>query len=437
MSTRDLSLMPLHSGQQEVCAGLSNRTVLRIGRRWGKSSLMQTIAETAALYGQKKVGFFFPDGAIALDTYDTVISTLKPAIKSSNRTEMLIRTVTGGVIEMWGLQGENRKYMGRSRGYDLVLIDEASLIPDLEEIYQKSIEPTLSLSKGPTIMAGTPLGMDDTGFYFKACTIKEATDDWPTVWNEFHRPTSSSPLFTPQMIEDIKRSRPPLVYQQEYEARFVNWSGESLFKEPDLLVDGHGVDYPQHCEYVFATIDTAVKDGAANDGTGVIFWAYNKYGSGSPLTVLDWDLQQIKADMQINWMPSVFNQLDDLARQCKARYGSAGVYIEDKQSGQWLLQHGESVGWPTCAIDARLTQMGKAGRATMASGPVFQGRVKLSQYAYDKTTDYKGVPRNHLLWQVTKFSLNDKQAYKRADDLSDCFTYGVLIVFGGADPLLI
>ncbi|MFM0500352.1 hypothetical protein [Paraburkholderia caffeinilytica] len=393
---------------------------------------MEVIAETAALRGQK-VGFFFPDLTRASPTFDSIVNTLKPAIKSSNKTDLMIKLITGGLIECWTL---NDKHSGRSRGYDLVLIDEASLCENLEEVYQLSIAPTLLLSGGPTIMAGTPLGTDEDSFFYKCCTIKEPSEKWPLIWKEFHKPTSSSPLITPEAIALLKTQFPPLVYAQEYEAQFVSWAGESLFKLPSLLVDGHGAEYPQVCEMVFATVDTAVKDGAENDGTAVCYWAINKYGKGAPLTVLDWQIEQITADMQVNWMPSIFKRLEELAKACRARYGSIGVFIEDRQTGTMLLQHGEKVGWDTHGIPGELTQIGKSGRASLSSGPVFQGRVKLSQYAFDKVTEYKGITRNHLVTQVMSFSLGDKQAYKRADDLADCFFYGVLVALEGEAPLL-
>ena len=428
----DIALSPLHAGQRAVCAGLRPRTVLRCGRRWGKSKMLEVIAEQCALTGER-IGIFAPDYARLLPMYQSIVSTLKPAIRSASKTEMTITLVTGGEIELWTLVDENA---GRSRWYHRVLIDEASLVDDLESVFNLSIAPTLLDRNGHAYIAGTPLGMSDESFFYKCCTIKEPSSKWPVPWTEFHLPTSSNPLLNAEAVAALERQYPPLVFQQEYMANFVSWSGESLFKLPSLLVDGHGVQYPELPEGVFATIDTAVKDGAENDGTGVIFWALNKYGKGAPLTVLDWDLTQITADTQISWMPNIFQRLEQLAKECRARYGVLGTFIEDKQSGSMLLQHGEKAGWPTVAIDASLTQAGKSGRASMASGPVHQGRVKLSAYAFDKTVEYKGIFRNHLISQVTSFALADPKAYKRADDLSDCFTYGTLIAFEGEAPLL-
>ena len=430
---RDIRLMPLHAAQRQVYAGLANRTVLRIGRRWGKTALLEVIAEYAALQG-KRVGFFFPDLTRAQPSFSNICATLKPAIRSKNKTDLMVELITGGCVECWTLADE---HAGRSRGYDLVIIDEASLCENLESVYQLSIAPTLLVSGGPTILAGTPLGADEDSFFWKACSIKDASEQWPAPWKEFHMPTSTSPLQTADRLAQMEKENKPLVWLQEYKAEFVSWSGVSLVTLDELLVDGQGAPYPQNCEMVFATVDTAVKDGQENDGTAVVFWAVNKYGNGAPLTILDWQIEQIRADLQTAWMPSIFHRLEELAKQCKARFGSIGTFIEDRQSGQMLLQHGERVGWPTVGIPADLTQLGKSQRAMLASGPVSRQRVKLSKYAFDKVVDYKGITRNHLVTQTTSFSLGDKNAYKRADDLADCVFYGVLVALEGEQPLLV
>jgi hypothetical protein len=427
----EIVLSPLHASQRAVVAGLAPRTVLRCGRRWGKSMALEIIAEICALKGER-VGVFAPDYTRLLPMFQSIASTLKPAIISASKTEMVITLRGGGLIEFWTLVDPNA---GRSRWYHRVLIDEASLVPDLESIFNLSIAPTLLDRNGHAYIAGTPLGADDTSFFYKACLIKEPSSKWPVPWKEFHLPTSANPLLNEQAVAALKSQYPPLVYAQEYEAQFVSWSGESLFKLPSLLVGGHGVAYPDICDGVFAVIDTAVKDGQENDGTGVIFVAVSKH-FGAPCVILDWDIQQITSDLQIGWLPSIFQRLEVLAKRCRARYGVLGTFIEDKMSGSMLLQHGERSDWPTCAIDGALTAAGKSGRASMASGPVHQGRVKLSAFAYDKVSDYKGITRNHLVSQVTSFAIGDKLAYKRADDLADCFTYSVLICFEGESPLL-
>jgi hypothetical protein len=57
--------------------------------------------------------------------------------------------------------------------------------------------------------------------------------------------------------------------------------------------------------------------------------------TGSPrLIILDWDIAQIEGGVLEHWLPSVFLTLEELAQLCRARLGSAGAFIEDKNSGQ-------------------------------------------------------------------------------------------------------
>ena len=87
----------------------------------------------------------------------------------------------------------------------------------------------------------------------------------------------------------------------------------------------------------------------------------------------------------------------------------------------------------TTPIDSKLTAVGKDERAISVSGYVYRGMVKLSQNALEKVVTYKGVTRNHFTSQVLGFRIADKDAGKRADDLVDCFTYGISIALGNEE----
>jgi len=81
---------------------------------------------------------------------------------------------------------------------------------------------------------------------------------------------------------------------------------------------------------VFAVIDTASKTGTEHDATAVTFFARNNAGGRFPLMILDWDIAQIEGAFLENWLPMVFDRLEELARLCQARHGSLGAFIEDK-----------------------------------------------------------------------------------------------------------
>jgi hypothetical protein len=126
----------------------------------------------------------------------------------------------------------------------------------------------------------------------------------------------------------------------------------------------------------------------------------------------------------------VLKRLEDLARECKARFGSQGAYIEDAQSGSILLQQCALRGLPATALPQQLTSAGKDARAINASGAVFQGKVKWSEYAFNKVETFKGTSRNHMTAQVYGFRVGDKDAAKRSDDLLDTFCYSIAIALG-------
>ena len=203
-------------------------------------------------------------------------------------------------------------------------------------------------------------------------------------------------------------------------------AGTSFFDVANVLRDGEPITPHQRPDSVFATIDTAVKTGTKNDGTGFVFWSLSE-NRETPLVILDWDIAQIEGSLLEAWLPTVFERLEALSQSLKARYGSLGAYVEDKASGTILLQQARRRDWQATEIDSKLTAMGKDERAVSVSGYVHRGMVKIGRDAYDKTVNYKGRHGNHFLMQVFRFQLGVKD---QADDLLDCFSYGIAIALG-------
>ena len=87
--------------------------------------------------------------------------------------------------------------------------------------------------------------------------------------------------------------------------------------------------------------------------------------------------------------------------------------------------------WPAQAIDSGLTAMGKAERAIDVSSFIWRGDVKFSRQAYEKTVEYKGITKNHLLSQALSFRAG--VADQKKDDLLDCLTYGTAIGLGNRE----
>jgi hypothetical protein len=429
-----VNLPTLHRDQVKAFYLPGKRKAIRCGRRWGKTEFAKTIGCDAVVRGQS-VGWFAPDYKIQSEAYTEMVDILAPVISSANQNAGVLRTLTQGRMDFWTLENERA---GRSRKYHRVIIDEAAFTkPNMMSIWELSIEPTLLDYNGDCLVLSNTNGNDIENFFYQICN--EPSHGFVT----YHAPTSANPLLPlrrpnehndawlfrrQEMLDKLIADHPPLVYQQEYLAEFVDWSGVAFFSLAKLLENEQPVEYPAICDTVLAVVDTATKTGKENDGTAVLFAALSTYTGKPSLVLLDWDYIQIEGALLESWIPWIFKHCEDLSDQCHARFGSSGVFIEDKNSGMVLLQQGENRGWPTHAIESKLTAMGKVERAINCSGYVYQDLVRLSRAAFDKVTKYKTTTRNHLVSQIVGFRPSNKDPVD--DDLLDTFCYMLMLTLG-------
>ena len=435
---KNIKLQRLHVDQRRALKiWRENKYVAgRCGRRWGKTELGTKIAAEYMIAGWA-LGWFAPSYRIMSLAYTALNRILAPIIpprNGANKTEGVINTITGGRAEFWTLENEN---CGRSRNYDQIIIDEAAFAKDnMTDIWEKSIEPTLLDHKdlphgGRCLVVSNTNGISEDNFFYRICRTQKKKFRFV----EFHAPTHGNPFMPASALKELEASKHPLVWQQEYLADFVDFSGESFFQKDKLLVDGKPVPMPYGVDQVLAVIDTAVKEGKEHDATAVSYWAVMPdWFEPYKLVCLDWDLVSIDGAMLEVWVQGVFARLEFFARECKAVYGSSGVYIEDAQSGSILLQQCAMRGWPAEALPADLTQAGKDGRAINAASPVWRGEVKMSEGAW-KETIYRDTSRNHMMSQISTYRVGDKDASKRSDDLLDCFAYAIAITLGDSEGI--
>jgi hypothetical protein len=406
----------------------------RCGRRWGKNVLGEATAVDDATHG-RFVGWFAPEKKRLDASFHVIKDMLEPIRKRSSQTEGIIETITGGKVEFWSLEDPDA---GRSRGYDRAIIDEGAFTkPFMIDTWRKSIRPTLVDRRGRALIMSNTNGIAPDNFLYQVCHEPKLG------FVCYHAPSRSNPTLPQDEVEGFERDNEPLVYQQEYLAEFVDWSGAAFFALNKMLVNGQPVELPARCEAVFAVVDSAAKTGKKNDGTGVVFYAVvrNHLSLVTPdgrvlprysLVILDWDLVQIEGALLETWLPGVIEILADYGVKCSAAMGSLGVFIEDKSSGMILLQQALRRGLKVHPIDSKLTSVGKDERAISVSGYVYRELVKMSRVAFEKVTRYKDTTRNHLRGQVVGFRVGDKDA-TREDDLLDCFCYGIAIALGNAE----
>jgi hypothetical protein len=71
-------------------------------------------------------------------------------------------------------------------------------------------------------------------------------------------------------------------------------------------------------------------------------------------------------------------------------------------------------------------------RALDVSWYVFCGKVKYTEYAYNKVVEYKRRTKTHLMDQIERFRMGDKDG-KRENDLLDTFCYGIALSLGNSE----
>jgi hypothetical protein len=442
---RRISLGRLHAGQVRAYHALAPHRfkALRCGRRFGKTEFAKTWILQGLVQGEE-CAWLAPQHMTSSEVFSDLSQTLRPIIEKSSKAQAVMRLMNGARLDFWSLENA---IAGRGRRYRRVVIDEAAFTKDgdnrtddsMMAIWDKGIKPTLFDHGGQALVCSNSAGKNPDNFFYNICT------DPQHRFHEYLATTMDNPLLPKQgraesheawlerraqFHADLLKDNDPLVYAQEYRAEFVDWSGVAFFSREKLLTDNQPVPCPARCDCVYAVIDTAAKTGTDNNATAVTYFAKDSIGK-KRLFILDWHIEQIEGATLELWLPSVFTRLEELARLCRARNGSIGAFIEDKNSGTILIQQAQNRDMPAHAIESKLTAMGKGERAMSVSSYVHRELVKYTEHAFHKVVVYKQRSRNHLLDQVESFRVGDKS--DREDDLFDTFCYGIAIGLGNID----
>jgi hypothetical protein len=411
----------LHLGERRALKLIlaSKRTVLRAGRRWGKSSVLVAIAIDEALRG-RPVGVFSPFYKTAVPVFDALAYALAPLIVSRHRGQGELVLATGSHIDVWTLEAST--IVARGRKYACALVDEAAHVKaDMAIIWKASISPTLiDIADSYAVAASTPWGTDPANFFFQICNDKSLG------WVEMHARSEDNPYLPRESLEEEKRVNSPLVWRQEYEAEFTSLDSAALIDVTKLLQpDGSPWPEPERFDYLFVTVDSAIRTGAGADGTAAVYCAIvGRIPSDVKLYFLDYDVVQVTAGVLERWFDAVVARARELIGERTMLAGP--FYVEDASSGPILVEKYPSI---VEALPHQWTMEGKDLRAYAVQQYFNGGRVRITEACYAKTVSFKGVRVNHLWTQLNAFVLGDKEASKRADDLLDAAVYAASVSF--------
>jgi hypothetical protein len=204
----------LHPSQVQALALIRahRRVALVAGRRWGKSTILITLAVDAALSG-KRVGMFAPTRTLMSPLLMEIAATLQSVPHASiNRVLGEIRLPNGGHVDFWSVDHSQRA--GRGRKYHLVLVDEAAHDEGyLTNAFPAAIAPTLIDYAGAIVEASTPNGVEPTNHFWQAAHLAELN------FVVHHAPTSANPHLPPEEIRALRATMRPEIASQELDGR--------------------------------------------------------------------------------------------------------------------------------------------------------------------------------------------------------------------------
>jgi hypothetical protein len=247
-------------GQARILREVRRFNILCCGRRWGKTDLGENVIHKPLLAGFP-VGWFAPSYKLLDEAWQQINRTYAPIIASANKTEKKIEFITGGTLEGWTLDKEGA---ARGRKYKRIVIDEASRVKNLVDIFNYDIRPTLIDLEGDGFFLSTPKGLND---FF---TLWDAVPDRPD-WNRWQQPTRENPTIPLSEVEAMYSTIPERVAKQELDAEFL--ADGTFFQNVDACCVIEQADLPaQHVGHrIVAGLDWALSE----DFTRLTFFCVN------------------------------------------------------------------------------------------------------------------------------------------------------------------
>jgi hypothetical protein len=352
-----------HPGQQKILRESKRWNVVCCGRRWGKSTLAIHRLIGPALEGDP-VAYFSPSYRMLSEVWRELVRILEPVTVTSNATERRIGLVTGGVVDMWSMTNPDS---ARGRRYRRVVIDEAAQVGNLGHAWNAVIRPTLTDFRGAADLYSTPRG---TGF-FKAA-FDWGQDPLTPDWASWQMPTVANPFIAPDEVEAARRQLPERVFQQEYEALFIEDSGGVFRKVSEAVDAGRAAGTPPVAGMTYSLgVDLA------------------RVADFSVLAVVDSSGRQVYFDRfnQISWERQIASILD-VARRYRAHVwmDSTGVGdppLEAVRKGWGLVSGYHFTNSSKGALIDNLAMRIEGGRVRLMDLPV--QTAELLSYQYELT----------------------------------------------------
>ncbi|HYW88640.1 MAG TPA: terminase family protein [Chloroflexota bacterium] len=267
-----------HAAQAQIRREARRHNVVALGRRSGKSTMGHELVVRTALDGQP-AGWFGPTYKLLEESWRELKRILGPTITNKSEQEHRLELYGGGTIECWSMDTGDP---ARGRKYKRIVVDEAAMVPNLLDIWNQALRPTLADLGGESWWLSTPRGLND--FYV---LYQRGLDQLETDWMAWQMPTTVNPHISRDELAAAQREMPERDYAQEFEARFLQLEGAGVFRgvtavsrlAPAGPVKGHahvfGVDWGRSNDYtVVSVIDATLMEQRVIDRYSQVEWEF-------------------------------------------------------------------------------------------------------------------------------------------------------------------
>jgi len=256
-----------HQGQRDVLGSDARFRIVGCGRRWGKTEMSAHEAFRRLGEPDTLVWWVAPTYDIADIGFDAVDDVIPEPLRDGEPKRTKPKGIDLANGSRISFRSADREDSLRGEGIDLLILDEAAMIPD--RAWQKELRPTLTDTLGDMVAISTPKGRN----WFFEWFERGNSDDNPDV-ESWQSPTGANPHIPPKEIDAARRELPSHVFEQEYLAEFAEESGgvftdlgERLFTATyeleEYAGDGpyaHGWDFARHQDYFVGVVLDAAGD---------------------------------------------------------------------------------------------------------------------------------------------------------------------------------
>jgi|TARA_R110000822_G_scaffold154236_1_gene293804 hypothetical protein len=222
---------------------------LSTSRQWGKSLLGMNSLFYWLLNNQKSKGAWIsPIYKQCRKVFEEMTNASHQLIKHSNKAELTIEFINGSTLQFLSA---DRGDSIRGFSFHYLVIDEAAFLK--QDVFEQAILPTLAAIGRKCLIISTPKGKN--WFYSYYLKGSDGGSDYYSVRGY----TQDNPYIDRSFIREMKKSLPPNIFAQEFEAEF-NDDGNDVFSNLSNICILNEWTAPRSTNQYYAGIDTAVSN---------------------------------------------------------------------------------------------------------------------------------------------------------------------------------